>query len=789
MTIHALFVAITDYPDGVSDLPGCTNDLHAIRAFFADYASVNGATFVPTVLHNAEATRPGVIKAFEEFAAAGQDDVCVFYFSGHGSQVPAPREFWDQEPDRKCEAMVLADYGQPSGGFLVDKELSYLLATHTKNAGQVLVLVDSCHSGTITRMHDATPRTTALNIMNLAFADFHGHQEYKPEEGFFRPPVRPHFTFAACRPEQVAMEMPIRGVRHGLFTHYLIEVMSTTNLSEVSYRGLADRVRVRVKNHYPKQDVFVEASTGLSLDTAFFNGKLPQGRNQLLHFDRTAGWFFEQGEVAGIRVRDTGTVLDGEEDRAFTVRRTEAGRSFVVPQDWMDEAKAPYPIVQLAKQADPLPIFVFGEGMSFYEKTIKRYIDKEDNLRLAKQAAEARYHVKILPDYGLSLTLPKEERPLFETTKKWAEAIPDFIQKLAKIATYESILAMAPSTNALDLDRIVDIKLEQVFVDDYGDVVRTAEMDTDGCAVFAYQKVPDYEELEAPNLRLSVKVNEVYDGDLYVGMLFLDEAFGISNQFLKVEKISARDAALRTRTVSDGNSASYVVLTFSDELQSWGLTEITNYLKVVVSETPLQLETYEQKGLTQQVRIEKGGGMRGAAAKLPRRRRRRDRWGVKNIPITIYRPQITSTGTTATPDVISITSQPEGFSSEMMIMDASLSVTRSLASNTPTCPTKGLLLEPVSLMGSRTTAAAETPLDMVQLMDVQNAAAVTAATPLRMRAGNAATEGAMVLAFDEESRRYYPVGFPDPETGELVVQSLPEETPEEYTRSLGGSVK
>ncbi|MEL7162792.1 MAG: caspase family protein, partial [Bacteroidota bacterium] len=378
MTIHAIFVAITEYPAGISQLPGCTNDLRAMRAFFADYASVNEADYKPTVLHNGDATRPKLIEAFRKFEAAGEDDVCVFYFSGHGSQVPAPREFWDQEPDRKCEALVLADYGQPSGGFLADKELSYLIATHTKAAGQVLLLVDSCHSGTISRSLSGKARTTALNIMDLRFTDFHGHEHYKQEGKYFHPEVGPHVILSACQPEQVAMEMPIRGVSHGLFTHYLIEVMSTINLGDVSYRELADRVRVRVKNHYHKQDLFAEASSGLSMDAQFFDGKLVRGNKQLLHYGKGIGWYFDRGQIAGVQVGDTAIILDGKEERTITVRRTDGGRSFVNPEDWLAAVKAPYSIIHLDIKGDLLPIYVDTESLSVYGNAVKERLEKED---------------------------------------------------------------------------------------------------------------------------------------------------------------------------------------------------------------------------------------------------------------------------------------------------------------------------------------------------------------------------------------------------------------------------
>jgi pimeloyl-ACP methyl ester carboxylesterase len=267
-----------------------------------------------------------------------------------------------------------------------------------------------------------------------------------------------------------------------------------------------------------------------------------------------------------------------------------------------------------------------------------------------------------------------------------------------------------------------------------------------------------------------------------------------------VTKLTAQDEALTTRISQeneDGDVAyyNYIALDLPDKLQSWGLTEITNYLKVVVSETEIDLSSHDQQGLELQEMLPEGEQMRGMSAPRFKRKERRDRWGVKNIPITIYRPlladgSVTMYGTETAAAPITVTGMPEGLVMGEMMLDASLSTTRALTAGTaPPCPTEGFLLEPMGLVNSRSMAAAETPLDMVQLFGISNESAVTAATPLRLKAGSTVEDGCLVLAYDEDSGRYYPVGFPDKESGEMVIQQLPKPVPEEYTRSLGGSVK
>lgn len=798
MTIYALMIAVSEYPDGISNLPGCKEDLAAVESFFTDYARLNEVPFKPVILLNKTATRQGVIDAFGHFAAAGPDDVCLLYYSGHGAQMPAPPEFWDQETDRKCESLVLHDSRRPGGRDLADKEMSYLLATHTRSAGQVLAIMDSCHSGTITRMSQAVPRKVAENPTATTFRDFLGWETYRKEGKYRHPPVRDHVTLSACRPEQLAMEMPMQGTPHGLFTWFLLETLRSIDLSDCSYAELADRVRVRVKNHYAKQDVFAQATGQATLGQHFLGGKLQRSRAYVLHHDSKLGWYVDQGALSGVGAGCAGQVLDGQTERDISVSRVEAGRAFVTAADWMDAAQSPYPLLSLERQGVPMRVYLDEGKLSLIMKAaLMNEIERETaTLRLTEDPDEATYHLTYLPDYGVSMVLPGEERPLFEASAKaepgWAEA---FVEKLSKVATYENVLKLAPQARILDLDKVVNIRLEQVFMDAYGEEQPAEAKAIDGTAVFGYTAVGT-NQLQQPFLRLSIQVKASYTGPLYVGMLFLDESFGVSGQAMPVAKLQAGDEPYSTRLpveTADGDQVykNFVGLNLPDKLQSWGLTEITNYLKVVVSETTFDLGAYEQDGLELQEKKPDGKTLRGMGPPMIRVQERRDRWGVKNIPITIYRPLFaTGAGQAEGSNVVIISAMPAGFSMGDIVLNASMSTTRAMTPGAaPACPTEGFCMEPMSLVNSRSMAAAETPLDMVQLFGVSNEDAVTAATPLRMQAGSAAQNGCLVLAYDEATGHYYPVGFPDPESGDMIIQQLPKPVPEQYSRSLGGSIK
>ena len=146
---RALCIAINDYPYSGLDLSGCVNDAR-------DWAAVLKARgFVTELLLDRNATGKMMrdrIAAHVEPAKRG--DTVVVTFSGHGTFVP------DQdgdEPDGTDEA--LCPWDVMHHGPLIDDELGELLG-RARSGVKVVMLSDSCHSGTVTRFNPITPPAT-----------------------------------------------------------------------------------------------------------------------------------------------------------------------------------------------------------------------------------------------------------------------------------------------------------------------------------------------------------------------------------------------------------------------------------------------------------------------------------------------------------------------------------------------------------------------------------------------------------------------------------------------------
>ena len=101
-----------------------------------------GQGMTPTVLLTKKATRGALLSGMRSAAKALKSgDLFFMTYSGHGGQVPDTN---GDEPDRKDETWCLYD------GQLIDDELYFELSKFAASV-RILVLSDSCHSGSVTR--------------------------------------------------------------------------------------------------------------------------------------------------------------------------------------------------------------------------------------------------------------------------------------------------------------------------------------------------------------------------------------------------------------------------------------------------------------------------------------------------------------------------------------------------------------------------------------------------------------------------------------------------------------
>jgi hypothetical protein len=122
---------------------GWTGDLQACEFDADDMAALaRGQGMKPTVLKTRSATRSKVLAALRSASGKlAKGDLFMLTFSGHGGQVP---DVSAEEDDKLDETWCLYD------AQLIDDEL-YLELSRFATGVRMVVLSDSCHSGTVVR--------------------------------------------------------------------------------------------------------------------------------------------------------------------------------------------------------------------------------------------------------------------------------------------------------------------------------------------------------------------------------------------------------------------------------------------------------------------------------------------------------------------------------------------------------------------------------------------------------------------------------------------------------------
>lgn len=161
---RALVVGVDAYQH-VSPLKGAVNDARDI----AETLTAAGVTDL-TTLYDADASRQAILSSWQDLISrADADDVLVLSYAGHGAQEPE----WvkGSEEDGMDEVFLLAgfDIAAPGNGErLRDDDIAAML--RAAGGRSVLVLADSCHSGTMTRSVD--PRITRLGTRLVGLPPF-----------------------------------------------------------------------------------------------------------------------------------------------------------------------------------------------------------------------------------------------------------------------------------------------------------------------------------------------------------------------------------------------------------------------------------------------------------------------------------------------------------------------------------------------------------------------------------------------------------------------------------------
>jgi hypothetical protein len=153
---RALLVGINDYsasalkPETSRDpadrtwpnLSGTINDVHLMRDLLGPMYGFKGEDIV--ILTDQQATRSSILRELKRLEkTARKDDVVLFYYSGHGSQV---HNSLSPEKDKLDESIVPAD-SRLGVEDIRDKELRKIFNRILDAGAKLTAVLDTCHSG------------------------------------------------------------------------------------------------------------------------------------------------------------------------------------------------------------------------------------------------------------------------------------------------------------------------------------------------------------------------------------------------------------------------------------------------------------------------------------------------------------------------------------------------------------------------------------------------------------------------------------------------------------------
>ena len=640
-TLYATLIGINTYP--VKPLNGCIQDVLSIDQLLREQCAQQEGTltYQPFYLlapneadterlsrYNEGKSEPVEFeapsfdnvsnKAFAHLKAANDGDICVFFYSGHGSHTDAPEVFWHSKPDRQNETIVCVDSRDPEvpeARDLIDKEIAYLLWDALKGKEvHALVIMDSCHSGSNTReMAEGTDtvryRFQPSSKTKIPFESYIGHGKedfYAIEDGNARIQLARYVQLAAARDSEKAREVS----EGGLFTSQLMELLRAGGTAK-SYRDLLQSVSLNVRNRNSQQNPVAFAREKDDMDLQFLGGGLvPYKPTYEVRYREEAGqWLMSGGTVHGITPprgtsQSTVKVLsgDGTQEKEVHVIDVLGDISILdsTKMDDFDKARTDYRavIVRLANAAVKVGLsktLLADEAMTTRIKEAYTADSYPFIELIAEQGPEVAYLVQPTRDNLYILTRASSSLPLFKRVKN-AEV---FLQEVNQVGKW---------INTIELKNLVTSyqKGDFVFVMERIEGQAVNNINRETVTGKTWNLSPDeevvlsYQDNQQPCFRLSISIADNSKlQSCYVGALYMDSLYGIDSSMIRKDsnQLVKNGSPLFLEYVANNRLTKTVKLKIDPTYSLYNINEIIDHVKIFVSSDPIDLSRYDQKSL------------------------------------------------------------------------------------------------------------------------------------------------------------------------------------------------
>jgi hypothetical protein len=213
---RALLIGINKYKV-LPRLRGSINDIETMRQILITRWGFSEQRI--SMVTDEAATRVGILAALDKLVKeTGPQDIVYVHYSGHGSQV---QDLNGDEEDDGLDETILAQDGRTNDILdITDDELDEIFAR--LRARSVLIVLDSCHSGTATRSLDirtrSVPQDTRIEL----------YRERMVSKRAVVPMLSSRYVLmTGAASYQEALDGPVDGRYHGFFTYALSRSLSS----------------------------------------------------------------------------------------------------------------------------------------------------------------------------------------------------------------------------------------------------------------------------------------------------------------------------------------------------------------------------------------------------------------------------------------------------------------------------------------------------------------------------------------------------------------------------------
>ena len=830
--IYALLVGIDKYApeSGVKPLEGCVNDIEAIEKYLEGRINTEKKwelfddSVVPWKLTNELATRKAVIDGFEQhLSQADSEDVVFFYYAGHGAYETVPNVFENLELNGKIETLVCHDSRTSGVPDLADKELSYLIEKVAKNNPHILIVLDSCHSGTATRDPEVVERQTNFNGNTRDLKDFIFNQEwinYRLSDSY-KPPK--HIAISACRDFQTAKEHTgSDGKRRGAFSYFLTEALVRTNGS-LSYANLIQDINALITGKVKEQSPQIEAKSDDLIQT--FLGGAAGERISYFTFNydeqKNNNWVINGGILHGIRPTSEGETLlaifpqgstqeqlQNTDNAICKAKLTKVytevsvaeiidGNSLVSEDEplWAIVTDVPLPKLKVCIQGEAngvqlahteLSQINSGQACLFVRET-ESLTDADYYL----EAVEGQFWIKQTTDKKPLVAPVPEVSNAQGYTQQDANKI---IKRLEHIARWKNILELkTPPTSQI---KAGDVEMEVIV--NSGDNQYSSKRET---SAMRGEYTWDGMDLEPPGF--SIKVSNKSDKDIHFRVIELN-----GNYSIKVPDFfdGTSSIVLPSRKVAEGEE---LEIKIPKEYLDNGITEYDSILKLIVSTREFDASLLTQPGLDNPPPTSRSSDLPGTLNQLMSQvytrdsgRRVKDKkidnWMTQEVKITLIKPaggvEIKESESTNLLTGVQLQAHPN-FKGKFSINPLPPS-SRNLNSNL--VPPIFLQEQTVVQRGGKKpsepynfnmTRGGNGNLSVLEIVDIENNEDVTPENPIKILVDKPLSSDERILPVAYDGEFFLPLGKAKTVNGktEITIERLPQPTVD--SRSLQGSIK